>query len=207
VERVPLQFQEVLYESGERINHVYFPDRGVVSVLTVMGDGTAVEVHAVGKEGLVGLPLFLDVPTTPGRLVVQVPGQALRMEAEFFREQIQPGHPLFRVLQRYTCAFLFQVCQSVACHSIHSIEERCCRWLLSLHDRAATDEFPLTQEFMAQMLSVRRPTITGIAQKLQSAGLIRYRRGKMSILDRSGLEAAACECYGTMRTQFDRLLG
>ena len=207
VERVSLEFQEVLYESGQRIRHVYFPNQGVVSVLTVMADGTAVEVSAVGNEGLVGLPVFLDVPTTPGRFVVQVPGQALRMEAGFFRKQIRPEHELYRRVQRYTCAFLFQICQSVACHSIHSVEKRCCRWLLSLHDRTATAEFPLTQEFLAQMLCVRRATVTAIAQKLQAAGLIRYRRGRMLIVDRSGLEAAACECYGAMRAQTEQLLG
>jgi CRP-like cAMP-binding protein len=136
-----------------------------------------------------------------------VPGEALRMRTDHFRAEIINGGPLPELIRRYTQAMVNQISQSVACNHLHSVQERMCRWLLMTHDRVGADEFPLTQEFLAQMLGVRRPSVTVVAGILQQAGLIRYRRGRIAILDRAGLEAASCECYGVVRREFDRLLG
>jgi CRP-like cAMP-binding protein len=172
-----------------------------------MEDGTVVELATVGNEGMVGLPVFLGGDTMPLKAFVQIPGDAMRMKADVFKDSVNQGSPLHGLLQRYTQALFNQVAQSTACNRVHSIEERCCRWLLMTRDRVESDGFPLTQEFLSQMLGVRRPSVSVVAAILQKAGLIRYSRGRITILDREGLEAAACECYAIIKQEFDRLLG
>jgi CRP-like cAMP-binding protein len=160
----------------------------------------------VGKEGMLGLPVFLGTDRSSGQSFSQVPGESLRMEVAAFRQAMTRSRALVDLLHRYTQALFTQVSQSAACNSLHSIDERCCRWLLMTHNRVETDEFVLTQEFLAIMLGVRRASVAKVAGKLQAAGLIRYRRGQLRILDRQGLEAAACECYGVIRAEYERLL-
>jgi CRP-like cAMP-binding protein len=171
-----------------------------------MKNGKAAEVGVVGKEGMLGLPVFLGTDRSSGQSFSQVPGESLRLGADAFRAAIQRSRALVDLLHRYTQALFTQVSQSAACNSLHSIEERCCRWLLMTHDRVETDEFVLTQEFLAIMLGVRRASVAEVAGKLQQAGLIHYRRGQMRILDRQGLEATACECYSVIRAEYERLL-
>jgi CRP-like cAMP-binding protein len=209
MERARVEMKEVLFKPGGRIDAVYFPLNSVASILNLVDDSGGVEVATVGNEGLVGLPVSWGVTTAnPRELVqVQVPGDVLRIDAEsFFREVSEPG-PLRDIVQHYTQAFFAQVSQQVACNGLHSILERCARWLLLTHDRVGADEFPLTQEFLAQMLGARRPTVTTTAGILSQAGFIRYRRGRLTVTDREGLEGASCECYGVVREVFDRLMG
>jgi CRP-like cAMP-binding protein len=172
-----------------------------------MADGRAVEFGTVGNEGMIGLPLFLGADRSPHRAFTQVPGDALRMRAEDFREEMGRQGQLAGLLRRYNQALMNQMAYSVACNRLHSVEERMCRWLLMTHDRVGADRFPMTQEFLAQMLGVRRPSVTVVAGVLQKAGLIAYARGWVVILDRAGLEAASCECYRVVRDDFERLLG
>jgi len=204
---VNLEFKRVLYEPRAPLDYAYFPERGVVSQLTVMEDGAGIEVATIGKEGMVGLPILFGMAEISSRLVVQVPASAFRMSAHVLRQETSGDTPLRRVLLRYNGAYLTQVSQSVGCNGLHSVPRRCCRWLLMTHDRVDGDEFPITHEFLAQMLGVRRPSITEVLQPLQEDGLIRYRRGSMTVLDRRGLEAASCECYRIVQDEFDRLLG
>jgi CRP-like cAMP-binding protein len=206
LELVPLAQKAVLHEPGQPLGHVYFPVSGVISMVAVMATGGRIEVGLVGHEGLAGLPVFLGEETTPSRYVVQVPGQALRMRAQAFRARAAGDGPLHRLLLRYTGAFLTQLAQSVACNGLHSVEQRCCRWLLMTHVRARRDRFPLTHEFLAGMLGVRRASVSEVARGLQRAGLIRYVRGQLAVLDRAGLAAAACECHRVVQSHFDRLL-
>jgi CRP-like cAMP-binding protein len=207
LEPVTFGIKEVVYEPNGPILYVYFPISGVFSMVTMMADGAAVENATVGNEGMVGLPVFLGAETMPSRAFSQVPGQAVRLEAEVFREAVRRSSPFQRVLLRYTQALLNLIAQTAACNRLHSIEERCSRWLLMTHDRVGGDQFLLTQEFLGQMLGVRRQSVNAVAGILQKAALIRYRRGQITILDRQGLEAGACECYGIIRKEFDRLLG
>lgn len=207
LESVSLPVKQVLYEPNKPIEYVYFVNHGVISLLNIMEDGTIVEIATVGNEGMVGLPVFLGGDTIPCRAFVQLPGDAIRMKADVFKYLVNQGSPLHGLLQRYTQALFNQVAQSAACNRVHSIEERCSRWLLMTRDRVNSDDFPLTQEFLSQMLGVRRPSVSVVAAILQKAGLIRYSRGKITILDRLGLEASACECYAIIKQEFDRLLG
>jgi CRP-like cAMP-binding protein len=207
LERVTLGFKQVVYEPNAPIGHVYFPLSGVISLLTVMDEGGPVEVATVGREGMVGLPVFLGDGEVPGRAFAQIAGDALRMEADDFRAEARHPGPLQRLLLRYTQALLTQVAQSAACNRLHSVEERCARWLLQTQDRVRADQFPLTQEFMAQMLGVRRATVNVAAGILQKAGFITYTRGRITILDRPGLESASCECYAIIKADSTRLLG
>jgi CRP-like cAMP-binding protein len=172
-----------------------------------MSDGLAVEAGTVGNEGMVGLPLYLGAETSPHRAFSQVPGEALRMRAGDFTAELARQGPLHAVLKRYNQALINQMAYSVACNRLHSVEERMCRWLLMTQDRVGAEQFPLTQEFLAQMLGVRRPSVTVVAGILQKAGLIVYSRGLITIRDRAGLEAASCECYRVVRDELDRLLG
>ena len=204
---VPLEFKQILYEARSPMDYAYFPSRGVVSAVAVMEDGRAIEVATVGDEGMVGLPLLVGAKTTANRVIVQVPGEALRMETRVFQEEMKLGGPLYGMVQRYTQAMINQISQSTVCNHRHSVEERMCRWLLMSHDRGGADEFPLTHEFLAQMLGVCRPTLTSVAGTLQKAGLINYHRGRITVLDRKGLEAASCECYEVVAKELDRLLG
>lgn len=207
METVALEYQQDLYKPNEPIDYVYFPKSGVVSLLTIMQNGEAVEVATVGNEGMVGLPVFLEADSIPGKAFAQIPGDAWRMSADAFKEQVSPGSPLHDLLQRYTQALFNQIAQSAACNRLHSVEERACRWLLMTHDRVGEDFFPLTQEFLAHMLGVRRPTVSTVASILQKAGFISYSRGKITILNREGLESASCECYEIIRAEFERLVG
>ncbi|GAB1544627.1 Crp/Fnr family transcriptional regulator [Scytonema sp. NUACC21] len=204
---ITLEYKQVLYQPNEPIEYVYFPNNGVISLLTIMENGEAVEVGTVGNEGFVGLPLFLGANSIPGQAFSQIPGEALRMRAEVFKGKVTPGSPLHNLLQRYTQAMFNQIAQSAACNRLHSIEERFCRWLLMTEDRVGSHQFPITHEFLGQMLGVRRASVSVVAATIQRAGLISYSRGKMTILDREGLEDITCECYGIVKAEFDRLLG
>lgn len=205
MESVFLNFKQSVYEPNEPIEYVYFIQNGVISLLNVMEDGREVEVATVGNEGMVGLPVFLGADKIPGRAFSQIPGDALRMKANVFKDIVTLGTQLHDLLQRYTQALFNQIAQGAACNSVHSVEERMCRWLLMTQDRVGEDEFPLTQEFLSQMLGVRRPTVSIAASILQKAGLIRYSRGGITILDREGLEASSCECYRIINADFERL--
>ena len=179
----------------------------MISLVTYLEDGPSVEIATVGREGMVGISLFLETATVAWRAFGQVPGKALRIRAETFREEVDRNGALVRLLKRYTQALLSQVAQSSACNCVHTIEQRCARWLLQTHDRVGSDHYPLTQEFLAQMLGMRRSSVSQAAGGLQKAGLIRYVRGRITVLDRAGLEAASCECYAIIRREFERLLG
>lgn len=204
---VSLDLKEVLLDRGGRIDTVYFPDNAVVSLLTTMDDGTTFEVANIGNEGIVGVGAYLGVEYLGARecYQVEVPGQARAMDAATFVEAAARD-PLRSLAQHYIQAQFVQVAQRMACVALHSIPERCSRWLLLTHDRVGDREFALTQEFLAQMLGVRRASVSVAAGALQSAGLIRYGRGRVTILDREGLENAACECYRIIRTELERLL-
>jgi CRP-like cAMP-binding protein len=205
LERVSLPFQDVLYESREVIEYVYFPINGVVSLLTIVEERTLAEVGLVGNEGMVGLSVFLGIEATPFKAIVQVPGEAMRMKADVFKDLVNLDTPLHGLLMRYTHTLMFQISQSAACNPHHSVKERCCRWLLMTRDRMHSDQFPLTHEFLSQMLGVRRASITVVAGMLQKAELIRYSRGQMTIKDRLGLEAVSCQCYRLVKEEEDRL--
>ena len=203
------ELKQILYEPGARIEALYFPVDAVVSILTTLSDGAGVEIATVGNEGMVGSPVVLGSDSMPARefCQVQVPGGMLRMDKTSFAEALSQDEPFRDMIQLYIQALFSQIAQQVACNALHSVEERCSRWLLLTHDRVHTDSFPITQEFLAQMLGVRRASVTLAAGALQAAGLIRYRRGEMVIVDREGLEDASCECYRVLRDEFDRLLG
>ena len=206
LERVALEIGQVLAAPGEPYTHVYFPETAVVSVVNRMADGAGVEVGTIGNEGLMGLAVYLDAGASESQTFCQLPGPALRVPAAAVTEAAaRPG--VRRLFNRYTQAYLTQVAQGAACNRLHHLEARCARWLLMTHDRVGgADAFPLKQEFLALMLGVRRPGVTVAAGALQDAGLIRYRRASIRVLDRVGLEAASCECYGIVRRQFDQLL-
>lgn len=202
---VTFALDDVLYEPGARIEHVYFPTTAVVSLLYTMEDGSSAEMGLAGNDGVVGVALFLGGDTTPNRAVVQVGGGALRIRARTLREEFATGGALQQLLLRYTQAFITQVSQTAVCNRLHAVEQRLCRWLLMCHDRVGTNELLMTQERISSMLGGRRETVTVAAGRLQDAGLIRYTRGLITILDRKGLEAAVCECYPTVRAESDRL--
>jgi len=206
LEPVGLELKQILFDYDEPIEHVYFPEDCVGSVLSVMSDGTAVEAATVGLEGMIGLPVFLGAVQTQAQAVCQIPGAALRMEVPAFREAIRQGGQLPVILGRYTQALFTLLAQSSACNRLHSVRERCARWLLMTHDRIGRDKFPLTHQFLSQMLGVRRATVTEAAGSLQAAELIDYSYGQITMMDRKGLEAAVCECYSIIRREFERLL-
>jgi CRP-like cAMP-binding protein len=206
LETVPLTLGATLFDVGQTINEVYFPTRGVLSLLTLLHGGTSIEVGLIGPEGMAGLPAFLDAGFGTARCIVQVPGEALRLPAEVLRQHLRPGRRLHVMLLRYTHGFLTQMMQSIACNSLHPVEKRLCRWLLMVHGRALLDQFPLTHEFIAAMLGVRRASVTEVAQELRRAGLIRYSRGQVTVVDRPGLEANACECYHAADAEMNRVL-
>jgi CRP-like cAMP-binding protein len=207
LEKVSLPLRDVLYEPNGPIPHVYFPLEGVVSLVAIMDGGFSLEVGVVGNEGMVGTPVFLGCQSSLTRAISQVAGDAIRMETKVFQEEMLRRGALYSLVQRSTQAMINQISQSTVCNHRHSVKKRLCRWLLMSHDRVGTDEFPLTHEFLAQMLGVRRPTVTAAAGSLQSAGLIRYHRGRVTVVDREGMEAASCECYGVVAEELDRLLG
>lgn len=204
LEDVSLVLRDVLYEPGATIEHAYFPTTGCVSMIHSAGDGS-VEVGTIGLEGLVGIPLLLHASSEPTRALVQVEGEAFRITAQSFREVVSESAHMERIFLRYTMALFNQVAQSVACNRLHSLEERCARWLLITHDRVDGNEFKLTQEFLSYMLGVHRPAVTLAAGLLQEAGFIHYSRGNITVTDRAGLEGAACGCYQATRDDYDKL--
>ena len=205
LELVDLELKESLYEPGSPIEDVYFPVNGVVSMLARLEDGLMVEVATVGNEGMIGLAVFLGTNSTPGTSFCQVPGQAYRISAEEFRQNIERSSLVGRVLHRYTQALMTQISQGNACNRAHSNRQRCARWLLLTHDRVGKDEFLLTQEFLSQMLGVRRATVNEIAGQISEAGAISYSRGVIRVTDRERLEAESCLCYGIIRDEYDRM--
>jgi CRP-like cAMP-binding protein len=207
LEPVDFATGQVLWRPDEPIHAVYFPRTAVCSILTPLADEAPVESATVGREGLVGVPVVLDAPATHSQALAQIPGAAARVDAVHFRAWLPTGDGAFPLLLRYAQALLEQTAQSVACNRRHEMDERCARWLLATHDRVGGDAFPLTHEFLAAMLGVRRASVTVAAGMLQQAGLIRYSRGRVTILDRERLEEASCECYRVVRTQHARLLG
>jgi signal transduction histidine kinase len=205
LERVDLTCREILHVADEPVRYVYFPDDGVITLISMMESGASVEVGVVGREGVVGLSSFLGSDTTPYQAVVLVAGSAQRVRADVFREEVGRGGALLAVLHRYTQALLTQAAQTSACNRLHHVEERVARCLLTIHDRVGGNGFRLTHELMANMLGVRRAGVTEAAVRLRGAGLIGYTHGSIKILDRAGLESAACECYGVIKEEFDRL--
>jgi CRP-like cAMP-binding protein len=207
LEPIELSPPDLIYERGQPIEFVHFPVAAVISLVTQMRDGRAVEIAIVGNEGLVGLPVFLQAAYTSTQMAIaQVPGPSLRMRAEAFTALLNDGGTLRELLQRYTQALVSQIAQSSACNRLHVIEQRCARWLLQTHDRVRSESFPLTQQFLAQMLGVQRTSVNAAAGALQNSGLIRYSRGVITVLDREGLEAAACECYRVITDEINRLV-
>jgi CRP-like cAMP-binding protein len=206
MEPVRLELRDVVFEPNRTIEHVFFPEDGVISILGLLEDGSAVETATVGNEGMVGVPVFLGAMQMAGQAFAQVPGSAWRMPAAALREEVRRGSPLAQLLGRYTQALFTLVAQSSACNRKHLVEQRCARWLLMTHDRVGGDTFELTHLFLSQMLGVRRATVSETAAQLQQAGLIEYTRGRITILDRARLEAAACPCYGIIRGEFARML-
>jgi CRP-like cAMP-binding protein len=202
---VELPIKTVLFEPGQEIDAVYFPLDGVVSLVTALEDGAIVEVATVGNEGIVGVPL-LSGGSLAVRAISQVSGRALRMQAGFFLAELDRNGPLSKIVRRYLQALFGQISQAAACNRLHSNEERLSRWLLMSHDRVGVDEFAITHEFLGQMLGSRRATVTLSAGILQAAGLIRYHRGLVTVIDRPGLEAVSCECYGVIKDELDRVI-
>jgi CRP-like cAMP-binding protein len=207
LEPVVLEYRRPLYNANEPIEFVHFIESGVGSLVLTMANGDAAEVGTIGNEGFVGLPVLLGDDRAPTSVYIQVPGVGLRMRAETFREELERSGPLRATMLRYAHALFNQVAQSAACAALHSLEQRCCRWMLMTRDRMQSDEFLLTQEFLAMMLGVRRAGVTVAAGGLRRAGLIEYKRGSVTIIDRGGLEQRSCECYGVSKREFDRLLG
>ena len=206
LELVALPLGAVIYESGGEQAHVYFLTSGIVSLLKVMNDGAAAEIAVVGNEGMVGIALFMGGGTTPSRAVVQSAGRAYRLDAARIQAEFARGGALQRLLLRYTQALITQMTQTAVCNRHHTVDQQLCRWLLLSLDRLPGDELVMTQELIANMLGVRREGVTEAAGKLQAAGLIRYSRGRIKILDRKQLEAHVCECYGVVKREYDRLL-
>src|SRR5450631_1587241 len=206
LELVPMRLGETLYEPGGQLQHVYFPTTAIVSLLYVMESGSSAEIAGVGNEGVLGISLFMGGDTTPSSAVVQTAGHGYRLNAKLLKEEFSRGGLMQRLLLRYTQALLTQMCQTAACNRHHSIEQQLCRWLLSTLDRLPSQELVITQELVAAALGVRREGITEAAGKLQRAGLIRYRRGHIAVLERSGLETRACECYAVVKKELNRLL-
>ncbi len=199
--------KQVLYKARSPIDYVYFPSSGIVSAMTVMGDGAAIEVATIGNEGMAGLTAFIGGETSPNEVMVQVPGDGIRMPADVLRQEADKKGPLHRLLVLYNTAFATQVSYSVACNGLHKVEKRCCRWLLMCLDRVGSDVLPLTHEFLAIMLGVRRSSLTEVLHPLQERGLIHNGRGKIKVLHRDGLEATSCECYTSVKDEFARLFG
>ncbi len=206
LELVSLPLGEVIYESGDHLEHVYFPVLSIVSLLYVMADGASAEIAVVGNEGVIGIALFMGGETMPNRAVVQSAGYAYRLKGQVLKEEFNRAGELQQLLLRYTQALLTQMSQTAVCNRHHSVDQQLCRWLLLSLDRLPSNELSMTQELIANMLGVRREGVTEAAGKLQSAGLIHYSRGRITVIDRPGLEARACECYQVVKTEFDRLL-
>ena len=204
---VELVQKDAVFAGGRPAEHVYFPYEGVISIVATDAEGGAVEVATVGREGMTGIALVLGSDTMSSDAMVQVSGAASRMDASAFREAIDGSPTLKQQMLRYVLAVFTQVSQNAACNQLHAINTRCARWLLTTHDRVMGDTYALTQEYLAMMLGVTRPSVSAAAATLQKAGLIRYSRGVITILDRAGLEGASCECYRIIEDEFSRLRG
>ena len=201
-----MQLGETLYEPGEQLQYAFFPTTAIVSLHYVTESGASAEIAGVGNEGVVGISLFMGGDTTPSSAVVQTAGHAYRLPRHLLKHEFDRGGPLQRLLLRYTQALITQMAQTAVCNRHHSIEQQLCRWLLVTLDRVPSGQLVMTQELVASMLGVRREGITEAAGKLQQAGIIRYRRGHIAVLDRTGLEGRSCECYGVVKAEIDRLL-
>jgi CRP-like cAMP-binding protein len=206
LEWVDLTLGQVMYESGRSLSHVYFPTTAIVSLLYVMEDGSSAEIAVVGNEGVVGISLFMGGESTTSRAVVQSAGQGFRLKSATMKQEFNRGGPVMHLLLRYTQALITQMAQTAVCNRHHSLDQQLCRWLLLSLDRLEGSELVMTQELIANMLGVRREGVTESALKLQKLGLIRYARGRISVLDRTGLEARTCECYEVVRKEYARLL-
>ena len=206
LELIELPLGEVLYESGRTLAHVYFPTDAIVSLLYVMENGSSAEIAVVGNEGVVGISLFMGGGTTPSRAVVQSAGHGYRLSAQNIKEEFNRSGPVMHLLLRYTQALITQMAQTVVCNRHHSLDQQLCRWLLLSLDRLNGNQLVMTQELIANMLGVRREGVTEGALKLQKSGLIQYTRGRITVLDRPGLEVRTCECYAVVKKEYDRLL-
>jgi CRP-like cAMP-binding protein len=206
LEPVELPLGAVLYESGNRLTHVYFPTTAIVSLIYVMDDGATTEIAIVGNEGIVGVSLFMGGESTTSRAVVQSAGMGYRLKASKMMEEFNRAGPVLNLLLRYTQALITQMAQTAVCNRHHSLEQQLCRWLLLSLDRLRSNEVVVTQELIANMLGVRREGVTEAAGRLHAAGLITYRRGHITVLDRAQLERRSCECYRVVRKEYDRLL-
>ena len=206
LELVPMLLGEILYEPGRQLQHAYFPTTAIVSLHYVMESGASAETAGVGNEGVIGISLFLGGDTTPNSAVVQTAGHAYRLDRRLLKQEFNRAGLMQLLLLRYTQALITQMTQTAACNRHHSVEQQLCRWLLSILDRVPSRELIMTQELVASALGVRREGITEAAGKLQRAGFIRYRRGHIAVLERSGLEAGACECYAVVKKELGRLL-
>ena len=206
LEEVDLPLGKVLYESGSTLSHVYFPTTAIVSLLYVMENGASAEIAVVGNEGIVGVSLFMGGETTPSRAVVQSAGMGYRLSAERMKAEFNLAGPVLHLLLRYTQALLTQMAQTAVCNRHHSLDQQLCRWLLLSLDRLQGNELVMTQELIANMLGVRREGVTEAALKLQRSGLISYARGRITVMDRAGLEGRSCECYAVVKREYDRLL-
>jgi CRP-like cAMP-binding protein len=204
---VTLDYRMSLCEADQPIRDVYFPVTGVASLVTVMRNGFATEVGTIGNEGFVGIPIVLGDTVGPTNVYMQVPGVGLRLKANILKDLLERSTAARTLMLHHVHAFFNQVAQSAACNTAHKVEQRCCRWLLMTHDRMQSDNFPLTQEFLAMMLGVKRTSVSAVAQKLKALNLVQYGRGHATILDRAGLERHSCECYSVSKREFDRLLG
>ena len=206
LELVDMPLGKVLYESGSRLTHVYFPTTAIVSLLYVMEDGASAEIAVVGHEGIVGISLFMGGGSTPSRAVVQSAGHAFRLNASLMMREFDRAGSVLHLLLRYTQALITQMSQTAVCNRHHTLDQQLCRWLLLSLDRLHTNELVMTQELIANMLGVRREGVTEAAGSLQEAGLIQYRRGHITVLDRDRLEQRSCECYAVVKKEYDRLL-
>jgi len=206
LELISMPLGEVLCESGGQLQHVYFPTTAILSLHYVLEDGATAEIAGVGNEGVLGISLFMGGNTTPSRATVQTGGHGYRLRGQLMMEEFNRGGPMMRLMLRYTQALMTQMSQTAVCNRHHSVEQQLCRWLLLTLDRLPTSELTMTQELIASMLGVRREGITETAGNLQREGLISYRRGHITVLDRSRLESHACECYGVVKKEFHRLL-
>ena len=206
LEAVDMPLGQVLYEPGVALEHVYFPTSAIVSLLYVMENGASAEIAVVGNEGIVGISLFMGGESTPSRAVVISAGKGFRLEAQIMKNEFNRSGPVLHLLLRYTQALITQMSQTAVCNRHHSLDQQLCRWLLLSLDRLQGNELVMTQELIANMLGVRREGVTESAVKLQNAGLIRYARGHISVLNRTGLEKRTCECYAVVKKEYDRLL-
>jgi len=206
LELIPLRLGDVLYESGARLRHVYFPTTSILSLLYVMEDGASAEIAVVGHDGVVGVSLFMGGESTTSRAVVQSAGHGYRLKSNLMMQEFNRGGPVLHLLLRYTQALITQMAQTAVCNRHHSLDQQLCRWLLLSLDRLRSKELVMTQELIANMLGVRREGVTEAAGNLQKDGLIRYRRGHITVLDRAGLERRSCECYAVVKKEYERLL-